>query len=141
MQVNSRRHLPAEAITSRPSRVPPPSVPLDTTQAWNRGVGRNSRKFSRSSTGHRQTRYNEQLPGGKTFCHEDLGVAGASPASVGETSHPLGAVESSVRPEPMKSRCAMPEPGYNDGDSPPFWIWVVGFALLIILIALFQSCT
>ena len=35
----------------------------------------------------------------------------------------------------------MPEPGYNDGESPPLWIWILGFVVLIVAIALIQSCT
>ena len=35
----------------------------------------------------------------------------------------------------------MPDPGYNVGDSPPLWVWIVGLSLIIVVLALFQSCT
>jgi hypothetical protein len=34
----------------------------------------------------------------------------------------------------------MPEPGYNEGESPPIWVWILGIAILIVLIAVYQSC-
>ncbi|MEZ6069736.1 MAG: hypothetical protein R3C10_05545 [Pirellulales bacterium] len=33
----------------------------------------------------------------------------------------------------------VPDFGLN-GDPPPFWIWVVGFALLILIVIAVQSC-
>jgi hypothetical protein len=33
----------------------------------------------------------------------------------------------------------MIEPGYNEGESPPFWIWVVVLAICLIAIFLILS--
>ena len=33
----------------------------------------------------------------------------------------------------------MPEPGYNDGDAPPLWIWIVGLLVIVLLFLWFQS--
>jgi hypothetical protein len=35
----------------------------------------------------------------------------------------------------------MPEPGYNEGESPPLWVWVVGLTVILIVVAIFQSCS
>lgn len=34
----------------------------------------------------------------------------------------------------------MPEPGYNDGDGPPLWIWVVGLLVVVAFFLFIQSC-
>jgi hypothetical protein len=34
----------------------------------------------------------------------------------------------------------MPEPGYNDGEAPPLWVWIVGLFLVILIVAAIQSC-
>ena len=34
----------------------------------------------------------------------------------------------------------MPEPGYNDGDQPPFWLWVCVAVGALLLIIAFNSC-
>ncbi len=34
----------------------------------------------------------------------------------------------------------MPEPGYNDGNAPPLWVWLVAAVLLIGILLLLQSC-
>ncbi len=34
----------------------------------------------------------------------------------------------------------MPEPGYNDGDGPPLWVWLIGFLSIIVFFVFVQSC-
>jgi hypothetical protein len=34
----------------------------------------------------------------------------------------------------------MPEPGYNEGDAPPLWVWVIGFLAIIAVLLMLQSC-
>ena len=33
------------------------------------------------------------------------------------------------------------DPGYNSGEAPPFWVWVVGLFVVMVVVALFQSCS
>lgn len=35
----------------------------------------------------------------------------------------------------------MPEPGYNPGEPPPFWVWIAGLVLVIVVATMIQSCT
>lgn len=37
-------------------------------------------------------------------------------------------------------RHGMPEPGYNDGDAPPLWVWIIGMMVFIVLLILVRSC-
>ncbi len=34
----------------------------------------------------------------------------------------------------------MPEPGYNDGESPPFWVWLVLLLGVVGSLLLIPSC-
>jgi len=35
----------------------------------------------------------------------------------------------------------MPEPGYNDGDAPPFWLWLAAAAVVFVLLLTLRSCS
>ena len=35
----------------------------------------------------------------------------------------------------------MPDPGYNSGDPPPLWVWIIGLSLIIIVLAWWQTQT
>ncbi len=34
----------------------------------------------------------------------------------------------------------MPDPGYNDGEPPPLWVWIIGAVLMIFILVLLGSC-